>query len=47
MLNPKRPEGASYAFQKVFTDEEFLVDGILEIPINGKKPSKPARETHM
>ncbi|KAG8896295.1 hypothetical protein FRC01_011902 [Tulasnella sp. 417] len=44
MLNPKQPLNASYAFQKVFTDGEFVAGGVLEIPVGGKKPSKPARD---
>ncbi|KAG8993409.1 hypothetical protein FRB90_000715, partial [Tulasnella sp. 427] len=44
MLNPKQPLNASYAFQKVFSDGEFVAGGILEIPVGGKKPSKPARD---
>lgn len=44
MLNPKQPLNASYAFQKVFSDGEFVAGGVLEIPVGGKKPSKPARD---
>lgn len=35
---------ADYAFQKVFTDGEFVAGGVLEIPPGGRKPSKPARD---
>ncbi|KAG8912405.1 hypothetical protein FRC01_005112 [Tulasnella sp. 417] len=44
MLNPKHPFNGSYAFQKVFMDGEFVAGGVLEIPVGGKKPSKPARD---
>lgn len=44
MLEPKRPMNADYAFQKVFMDGDFVAGGILEIPVGGAKPSKPARD---
>ncbi|KAG8938493.1 hypothetical protein FRC04_008519 [Tulasnella sp. 424] len=44
MLNPKQPLNATYAFQKVFSDGEFVAGGVLEIPVGGKQPSKPARD---
>ncbi|KAG8939162.1 hypothetical protein FRC04_006936 [Tulasnella sp. 424] len=44
MLNPKQPLNATYTFQKVISDGEFVAGGVLVIPVGGKKPSKPARD---
>jgi centromere protein C len=35
---------SEYRFQKIFTDGEFMAGGLLEIPVNHKKPLKPARD---
>jgi centromere protein C len=35
---------STFRFQKIFTDGDFMAGGILEIPVNEKKPLKPARD---
>ena len=44
MIAPRAINNQPYKFQKVFTDGDFMAGGILEIPVNAKKPLKPARD---
>lgn len=44
MIATKTAGKQSFRFQKVFTDGDFMAGGILEIPVNEKKPLKPARD---
>lgn len=44
MVDPKTPEGASYSFQKIFMDGDFIAGGVLNLPVGGKKPNKGAKD---
>ena len=33
-----------FKFQKVFGDASFVAAGMLEIPVDGEKPSKPTKD---
>ncbi|KAG9038977.1 hypothetical protein FRB95_013655 [Tulasnella sp. JGI-2019a] len=45
MVNPKTPNNAEYSFQRVFMDGEFVAGGVLNIPVNGRKPPKASRDS--
>lgn len=44
MIATKTAGKQNFRFQKIFTDGDFMAGGILEIPVNEKKPLKPARD---
>ena len=43
-LTPKQVKGAPFFYQKVFGEETFVAGGIVQIPIGGSKPAKPAKD---
>lgn len=44
MIETKPAGKQNYRFQKIFSEGDFLAGGLLEIPVNEKKPLKPARD---
>ena len=44
MIKTKPRGDQTFRFQKIFTEGEFMAGGVLEIPVNEKKPLKPARD---
>ena len=44
MVAPKIAANKTWAFDKVFQDDEFIAAGLLVIPPRGRKPSKPAND---
>lgn len=44
MIHTKEAGKHAYRFQKVFTDGDYVACGLLEIPLNEKKPLKPSKD---
>ncbi|KAK4053055.1 mitotic fidelity of chromosome transmission- protein [Microbotryomycetes sp. JL201] len=44
MIDPKPTYNNKFAFQKIFTELDYLAGGVLVIPAGAEKPSKPARD---
>ncbi|KAK4058584.1 mitotic fidelity of chromosome transmission- protein [Microbotryomycetes sp. JL221] len=44
MIDPKPTYNNKFAFQKIFTELDYLAGGVLVIPVGAEKPSKPARD---
>lgn len=44
MIEPKQSTNSDFAFQKVFSDGEFVASGQVVLPVGGKKPSKSSKD---
>lgn len=44
MIDPKPTHNNRFAFQKIFTELDYLAGGILVIPAGAEKPTKPAKD---
>ncbi|GAA6016615.1 hypothetical protein JCM11491_006019 [Sporobolomyces phaffii] len=44
MMNPKPSFNNMYGFQKIYQELDYLAGGILDIPVGGKKDTKPAKD---
>ena len=45
MVNPQPVANASWSFDKIFGDADFIAAGQLVIPPNSRKPSKPTKDS--
>lgn len=43
---PRKAFNNSFFFEKVFGVDEFMAAGVLEIPVNGLKPTKPSKDNN-
>lgn len=44
MIDPRPTYNNKFAFQKIFTELDYLAGGILQIPAGAEKPTKPAKD---
>ncbi|GAA5904964.1 uncharacterized protein JCM6883_004924 [Sporobolomyces salmoneus] len=44
MMDPKPAFNNQYQFQKIYQELDYLAGGILDIPVGGKKDTKPAKD---
>ena len=44
MVDPKKVSSEDWSFQKVFGDADFMAAGVLVIPPQGRKSSKPSKD---
>lgn len=44
MIDPRPTHDNSFMFQKIYTELDYFAGGILQIPVGGEKPQKPAKD---
>lgn len=44
MMDPKPAFNNQYQFQKIYQELDYLAGGILDIPVGGRKDTKPAKD---